>query len=390
MNMLTLIFEMVVIFILVMVGYIACRKEVFDEHAQKSCSWIVVNVCNPCMMLNAAISLDHRMSMATLIEAILVSGFMFAVLILGAFLIPPLMRIPDKERYTFKMLSIFGNIGFIGLPVCSAVLGNESLIYVTVGCLLYNLIFYTLGIYVLSKAKNESEAEPGQDDGELQSPRPAVAMSEIKTDSTQGAELSAASDRKAESAPGAEFGAASDRKTGSAQGAEIGASSDRKAANAPGSRAEAKSNFNIRELFNMGTISSVIAVFIYLYDPQFPMIINDVVEYSANATVFLSMAVLGGALALSGFRALFGNKRMYLFLLIRMLVLPVVIVTVLRVFITDPLVLGTLAVMSSLPGGNLPLMRAKEIGLNGEELSQGILLSTAACIFTIPVVCAFL
>lgn len=315
MSMLTLVTEMGVIFVLVMIGYYACKRGVLTPEPQKACSWIVVNVCNPCMMLNAAISLEYRMPVSTLLRALLVSGFMFLTLIAAAYIVPSVIRIPPNERYTFKMLSIFGNIGFIGLPVCSAVLGNESLIYVTVGCLLYNLIFYTQGIYILDKARR-TFGEGGGDNG--------------------------------------------------------------------------KKGFDLRDLLNMGTIGSVAAVFIYLLDPQLPMLVNDVVRYLAEATVFLSMAVLGASLAMSGFKALFGNRRMYLFLLIRMLVLPVFIITVLKQFISDPLVLGSIAIMSSLPGGNLPLMRAKETGLEGSELSQGILLSTAVCIFTIPVVCLFL
>ncbi len=48
--------------------------------------------------------------------------------------------------------------------------------------------------------------------------------------------------------------------------------------------------------------------------------------------------------------------------------------------------LGTLAVLISLPGGNMPLILSQEMGLECGELSRGIILSTIICIFTIPVV----
>ena len=45
---------------------------------------------------------------------------------------------------------------------------------------------------------------------------------------------------------------------------------------------------------------------------------------------------------------------MYPFLLLRMIALPIVIVLIMKCFIKDSLMLGTLAVLISLPGGNMP------------------------------------
>ena len=81
---------------------------------------------------------------------------------------------------------------------------------------------------------------------------------------------------------------------------------------------------------------------------------------------------------------------MYLFLFFRMLALPIVIVLLLKPFIHNALLLGTTAIMVSLPGGNLPLMLCKQLELKDRELSRGIILSTLLCIVTIPIVCSVL
>ena len=70
---------------------------------------------------------------------------------------------------------------------------------------------------------------------------------------------------------------------------------------------------------------------------------------------------------------------MYPFLLLRMIALPIVIVLIMKCFIKDSLMLGTLAVLIS-------LILSQEMGLECGELSRGIILSTIICIFTIPVV----
>jgi hypothetical protein len=57
------------------------------------------------------------------------------------------------------MLTIFGNVGFIGIPLASAVLGSESLIYVSINNLIFNVLIYTYGLAVLKKAAGQQQPE---------------------------------------------------------------------------------------------------------------------------------------------------------------------------------------------------------------------------------------
>jgi predicted permease len=314
----SLFLEMLVIFILISAGYIFYRRGVLDDRVAKGISFLVVNLCNPALLLNAAINNQGRLSPSVFLTAFAAAAAVYAILIACAYLIPFLLGIPRSRRYSFKMLTIFGNIGFIGFPVCSAVLGEKSLVYVTVNCLVFNLLFYTYGIATLEGAKTADNAN--------------AALPARKN--------------------------------------SLGTT--------------------LRSLLNAGTVSAVVTILVYLLDPPVPTVIAQVISYLGNATIFLSMVVLGCSVASIPFRQLLGDRRMYVFLGLRMLVLPILLVLLLKRFLSDPLLLGTMAVMVSLPGGNLPLMYSRECGLDDRDLSRGIILSTVICIITIPVVCLFL
>lgn len=342
-NSLSLFLEMLVIFILISFGYVLFRKGILTLEMEKGISFLVVNLCNPAMLLNAAIENEGRLPVSSFLAAFGTAALVYAVLILFSYLIPLLLRVPRSGRYVYQMLTVYGNIGFIGFPVCSAVLGSQSLIYVAINCLLFNILVYTYGTSILEKAKRISAEAPSAASGQN--------ASDVHSVSPQG------------SSHGNENSRAGSRRSSAA---------------------------GLLRILNIGTISAGLTVVIYLTDPPVPAVAADVVSYTGNATVFLSMIVLGGSVAAIPLKKLLSSRRMYLFLAIRMLLLPIAILFLLRRFVTDPLLLGTMAIMVSLPAGNMPLLLSKEMGLKDDELSQGIVLSTFICIVTIPLVCLFL
>ena len=327
MSILTLFLEMVVIFILILMGFILYRRGKINTGNARACSILVSTLCSPALQLNAAIETEGRLAPSIFYSALGIAILVYAILIAASYVICLVMKKPRKDWYVFQMLTVYGNTGFIGFPVCLAVLGRTSLIYASINNLVFGILIYTYGMLILRRAKRMQESGTDEDG------------------------------------------------SGMPAGAE-----------------DPRGIFDsIKPMLNTGTLAAILSVFIYLLDPQLPHIAESVISYTAGATVFLSMTVLGCTVAAAPLKDLFlGSRSMYLFLLIRMLVLPVGIVLLLKVFIRDPLLLGTTAIMVSLPGGNLPLMLCKQMGLEERELSRGIILSTMFCIVTIPIVCSFL
>lgn len=304
MSALSLFLEMLVVFCLIAIGFVLARTGKIKEGGVKSLSFLVVNFCNPALILDAAIGNEEPLSPAVLGNALLVTLFIYAILIALSYLLPFLLRIPKKERFAYQMLTVYGNVGYIGFPVCAAVLGEESLVYVSINCLVYNALFYTYGQAVLTRAAGEGAKKRG-----------------------------------------------------------------------------------ISGMVNAGTVSALLTLILYMVDVPVPSVIADIVGYLADACVFLSMVVLGCSIAAKPLKYLVtGPKRMWVFVLLRMLVIPAALVLILKPFLTDPLLLGSVAILVSLPGGNLPLMVAEEEGLDTAELSRGIILTTLVCIVTIPLI----
>lgn len=304
---------MIVIFVMILIGAYLYRKKHLSNESSKDLSWLIVNVTNPITLLCSALTEEEKVSAGELGIAFLSFAVMYAILIPLAYLIPMLLNVDRDRRYAYRMLAIFGNVGFIGIPFASAVLGPKSLIFVSICCLVFNIIIYTYGAASLKAVAKEQHPDEDREDV-----------------------------------------------------------------------------FSAKDIINSGTVMAVITIVVYLLDIKMPDIIDSTLNYIADCTTFLSMIVLGVSVAQMVPKEVFTRWRLYVFLILRQILVPVLFIFVMKMFITNELILKTIAVMAAMPAANMPLMMAKQYGVKEDMISAGIILTTLTSIITIPAVMYFL
>ncbi len=147
--------QMIVLFIYMLIGYMACKKGYFDEGFGKKISWLVLNVANPMMILTSATNGQGTIKGSELALTAVIAFGTFLFMIILAIFIPKIFQLKEDEAAYFKLMTVFNNIGFMGFPVISAVYGNEALLYGAVFLLPYNVFFYTYGVNLVSETKQK-------------------------------------------------------------------------------------------------------------------------------------------------------------------------------------------------------------------------------------------
>lgn len=313
MNTLVVMQQMVIIFILIGVGVFLYRIGRLDDKTSKDISFIVINICNPLTLISSALSSTVVLTVKHLFFSIFCFVVLYAILFVMSYVIPVILRVERKERFAYSMLALFSNVGFIGIPFVSAVLGTDALIYVSICCLVFNLIIYTHGMNVMRAA------------GRWFNPNMIIDEPSVW-----------------------------------------------------------------KKLINFGTISSIVTIIIYATNLRLPSIVCDSAELMGRCTTFLSMLVLGNAVAKMNPKKVFGNIRLYFFTVIRFMILPLIISLIMRMYITDINLYLVLVIMSALPCANMPLMMAKEYNAGEDTISSGIILTTLLSIITITFVSLFI
>lgn len=141
--------QMIVLFILMGIGFFCYKKGVITDEVSRKLSTIVVNIANPALVLIGGMGED-KISGEELKLTIVISLFMYVSLLILAVILPRLLHVEEKSRGTYRAMTVFSNIGFMGFPVINALYGSTALLYATFFVIPYNVLIYTYGISAIA------------------------------------------------------------------------------------------------------------------------------------------------------------------------------------------------------------------------------------------------
>lgn len=149
--------QMIVLFILMLIGYYVSKKRFITDATFKQLSWIVVYVACPAMVISGSVNSGKMIEGKELFSTMGLTLLIYAVLILIAFITPVLLGVPKEDRGVYKVMMIFSNIGFMGFPLVGSIYGAEALLYAALFQIPFNILIYTYGILVLKKKTDDNE-----------------------------------------------------------------------------------------------------------------------------------------------------------------------------------------------------------------------------------------
>ena len=141
----------------------------------------------------------------------------------------------------------------------------------------------------------------------------------------------------------------------------------------------------LRRIISPGTLMSVLSLVVFWYHVTPPPILKNSIEYVGNATVFLSMTLLGVSIARSRLMESIKDIRIWAYVGLRMILVPVGIVFLMRLLHFDPVATLAMCLMAAVPVGNLPMIQAEKIGEDTKTFSSAIAVTTAVSIGTITI-----
>ncbi|MCR4923065.1 MAG: AEC family transporter [Lachnospiraceae bacterium] len=153
--------QMSVLFIIMIVGYICRKKDMFNDSAIKSISSLVVNVANPLLIVDAAIDAKKTLTGGDLAFTFFIAVAMNVFLLLVSRLVPLILRTKKEEEGLWRVITVFSNTGFMGFPLISAVYGPEALLHAAIFQLPFALLVYTWGISIIRGKKEKDPGESG-------------------------------------------------------------------------------------------------------------------------------------------------------------------------------------------------------------------------------------
>lgn len=299
MNFMLVLQQMLTLLLMMFIGYVMERRHLLGDNANGILSKVVLNVTLPAQIITSFSMDGGVLDNAILFRTFLFSSAVYAVYFAVAWVMVRLLNLSPKQRGTYQYMLIFGNVGFMGFPVITAIFGADKLVFAVIFNIVFNLLVFSVGLQMIAGA--------GQ------------------------------------------------------------------------------TGFDWRKLLNLPLLSSVLALALFFLHIPLPQVVNSALLTLGNATTPLAMLILGCTIAAMPLKELFEEWRVYLFVGVKLLVLPLLVFVLLKPLLPSDDVLGQiLVVLSAMPVATNATMLSVEYGGDTKLVSQGIFFTTVLSVLTIP------
>lgn len=148
-----------------------------------------------------------------------------------------------------------------------------------------------------------------------------------------------------------------------------------------------KEKFSLKRLITPALVATLAAILLLIIHIHIPEPIAKAVGMLGDMVIPCSMIIIGASLGDQNFKEIFGDWHTYAFAPVRLLVAPVLVWAVLRLFVNDPTILGVATVLSAMPVAAIATMLSIQFGGNERVASKTVFVTTVLSVATIPLMC---
>jgi len=141
------------LFVIIGIGYIAQKSGILNQDRVHLISHILVNVALPAITISSMQVADTAKTAGIADSTLLVATGYYLAAFLVSILICTFLPSTPAEKGVFQFMLVFPNTMFMGIPVALAVLGPDSLFYVILFNLPFNLLVFTMGVWLLAQGR---------------------------------------------------------------------------------------------------------------------------------------------------------------------------------------------------------------------------------------------
>ena len=145
-----------------------------------------------------------------------------------------------------------------------------------------------------------------------------------------------------------------------------------------------KATIRPKTFLTPGVLLSLFAMVLYLLDLRFPDPLVSAVDSIGDLTTPLAMFCIGSTLASMSPKNIFNDWRVYLFSVVKQVLLPLLLLPVLRLVISSDYLRGILYVLILTPVANSSVLFATQYGFDEKLAAKGVFITTILSMVTIP------
>ena len=140
--------QLVSFFLMMLIGYIAARKRITTREFLDRLASLIMKLLLPIMIFANMMNGTSRSQLAADLPAFFMALGIYGSLIVIFAVIAKILRLPKDRAQIFQAVFVFGNVGFIGLPLMLSVSPVHGGIYSALLSIVDQSLFWTYGLYL--------------------------------------------------------------------------------------------------------------------------------------------------------------------------------------------------------------------------------------------------
>ena len=141
--------QVAILAVLVAVGFICDKTGLYTESVSRRCNDLLFYIITPAVIIDSFLNVEFnpengRSFLTAFLIVLLVHGA-------GALVVWPLFRSAGENRPVFQYAAMYGNMGYMGLPLAKAVAGELGVFYCSAAVAVFNMFAFTHGVRLMEK-----------------------------------------------------------------------------------------------------------------------------------------------------------------------------------------------------------------------------------------------
>ncbi|MBR5113103.1 MAG: AEC family transporter [Clostridia bacterium] len=150
--------QVIILYLMAFIGVIAAKTGIFSQDTAKKCTNLLFYVITPAKILESFFTLEYSIEhIKGLLIAVGCGLLMHAVAALA--ITPFFNKSAPEQKTVYKFAAMYGNCGYMGLPLVDAVVGKEGVFYCSAVIISFQIVSFTHGVWLMTKDKNEGKSQ---------------------------------------------------------------------------------------------------------------------------------------------------------------------------------------------------------------------------------------
>lgn len=132
------------LFIIILVGVYASRKNVITDRINKALIDMLLQIALPCMILSSFIFTYDSSIKSNVVKTFYYSIIAYIIMIIVSSLI--LIPVKNNKKTILHFANVFTNTGYVGFPILNSIYGPEGVVYGSIFNMFFVILLWTYGL----------------------------------------------------------------------------------------------------------------------------------------------------------------------------------------------------------------------------------------------------